>query len=78
MLEDDVKHVHQREARIEARTSTSRMTNRAQQPLIHSKIEATQNSQRESSKREIQKLIYKKCETQVRARSDTSRDTKID
>jgi hypothetical protein len=42
MLEDDVEHIHQMAARIESRTS--RMTNKALQPFLHSKIEAIQNS----------------------------------
>jgi hypothetical protein len=62
MLEDDVEHVHQMAARIEARTS--RMTNKAQQPLIHSKIEAVQNSQQIKGKIEMSqqnaKRIFKK------------------
>jgi hypothetical protein len=36
MLEDDVEHIHQIAARIEARTS--RMKNKAQQAFVYSKI----------------------------------------
>ncbi len=43
MLEDDVEHIHQIAARIEARTS--RMKDKARQAFVHSKIEAIQNSQ---------------------------------
>ncbi len=41
MLEDDVEHIYQMAARIEKQTS--RRTNKALQPFIHSKIEAIQN-----------------------------------
>ncbi len=42
ILEDDVEHIHQMAVSIEM--NTSRMPNKAQQPFIHSKIEAIQNS----------------------------------
>jgi len=40
-LEDDVEHLHQMSARIEA--WTSRMKNKGQQAFVHSKIEVVQN-----------------------------------
>jgi hypothetical protein len=43
MLENDVEHMHQLAARIE--TCTSRMTNKALEPFIHSKIQTIQNCQ---------------------------------
>jgi hypothetical protein len=43
MLEDDVVHIHQIAARIEARTSW--MKDKSRQAFVHSKIEAIQNSQ---------------------------------
>jgi hypothetical protein len=51
MLEDDVEHMHQLAARIETRTS--RMTNKALEPFIHSKIEAIQNCQEVKGKIEL-------------------------
>jgi hypothetical protein len=42
MLEDDVEHIHQLVAKIEA--WTSRMKDKARQAIVHSKIEAIQNS----------------------------------
>jgi hypothetical protein len=42
MLEDDVEHIHQIAAKIEARVS--RMKNKSGQALVHSKMEAMQNS----------------------------------
>jgi hypothetical protein len=42
MLEDDVEHIHQLGAKIEA--WTSRRKDKAWQALVHLKIEAIQNS----------------------------------
>ena len=42
ILEDDIEHMHQTSARIEFRTS--RIKNKAQQALVHSRIEHVQNS----------------------------------
>ena len=62
MLEDDVEHIHQIAARIESRTS--RMTNKALQPFLHSKIEAIQNSQvmkqQIQSSKDNAKRVFKK------------------
>jgi len=44
MLEDDVEHIHQIAAKIEARVS--RMKNKNAQANVHSKMEAMQNSRR--------------------------------
>jgi len=43
MLEDDVEHIHQIAAKIEARIT--RMKDKTRQAFVHSKIEAIQNSQ---------------------------------
>jgi hypothetical protein len=51
MLEDDVEHIYQMAARIEKQTS--RRTNKALQPFIHSKIEAIQNCQEIKGKIEL-------------------------
>ncbi len=51
MLEDNVEHMHQLAARIEMHTS--RMTNKAFEPFIHSKIEAIQNCQEVKGKIEL-------------------------
>jgi hypothetical protein len=53
MLEDDVEHVYQISARIEARVS--RMKNKKGQANVHSKMEAMQNSRevREATDRSI-------------------------
>jgi hypothetical protein len=51
MLEDDVEHIHQMAARIE--TWTSRRTNKALEPFIHSKIETIQNCQQIKGKIEL-------------------------
>ena len=42
ILEDDVEHIHQLAAKIEAQTS--RMKDKTWQAFVHSKIEAIQNS----------------------------------
>jgi hypothetical protein len=62
MLEDDVEHIHQIAARIEARTS--RMKDKGRQAFVHSKIEAIQNSQEIKAKlvasQEYSKRKFKK------------------
>ncbi len=54
MLEDDVEHIHQIAAKIEARVS--RMKNKNAQANVHSKMEAMQNSReiREATEKSVQ------------------------
>jgi hypothetical protein len=59
MLEDSVEHIHQMAARIE--TCTSRMLNKAQQPFIHTKIEAIQNSTNIKMKIELSQQCAKQA-----------------
>jgi hypothetical protein len=58
MLEDDVEHIHQMAARIELHTG--RMTNKAQQPFIHSKIEAIINNKDIKTKIELSQQSAKR------------------
>jgi hypothetical protein len=60
MLEDDVEHIHQIAARIEARTS--QMKNETQQAFVHSKIEHIQNIQEIKAKLESSQKSKKKLE----------------
>jgi esterase/lipase len=63
MLEDDVEHIHQKAAKIESRIG--RMKNKEHQAIIHSRLEALQNSReiREAMESSISasKRNFKKC-----------------
>jgi hypothetical protein len=54
MLEDDVEHIHQLAAKIEAQVS--QMKNKSAQANVHSKMEAMQNSReiREATEKSVQ------------------------
>ena len=57
-LEDDVERIHQIAAKIEARVS--RMKNKAQQAVVHSKMEAIQNCILVKDKIEASQLLSKR------------------
>jgi hypothetical protein len=84
MMEDDVEHIHQLAAKIEARTS--RMKDKARQAFVHSKIEAIQNSHeikaklaasKEQAKRNFKKrnmdLDSEQRKTKLKIERDSSR-----
>jgi hypothetical protein len=76
MLEDDVEHIHQMAVRIEMHTS--RMPNKAQQPFIHSKIEAIQNSTDVKMKIELSQQCAKRVFKRRNSEKDsTMKRTKI-
>jgi hypothetical protein len=57
-LEDDVERIHQISARIESRVS--RMKNKAQQAMVHSKMEAIQNCNLVKDTIEASQLLSKR------------------
>ena len=76
MLEDDLEHLHQQSKKISDRTS--RIKNKVQQALSHSKMEAKfqnkENMEKTFESRLDAKRKFKKCRTDSKVEAKIKRD----